>query len=773
LKFARSTTSATSSPNAGAFPALNLHKTLLVCLIVCSFSNAARSQVGAGWQARAIQLGGMHSAALADPLAILGNPANLAALRDVQILLNTDDPYAVNFLGVSAHVPLWGTFAGGISRMGMSGNSKKRVTLGWARHFGRRLSGGLSISGSRVDDETFYSGSFGLQIHSHVPGTLNDYFPPTGALFNPTVLPYRYALGFHIQEIKLGERLFETTYNVGAATRLYKTGPSIYATLALKKNDASTPMLGVSVPILSRVSVNGGVYDFDGKKAALGATVVASNYNLDLVYSFARERLLLSFGFRLSASPAAIARSHLERGSALTKNGEYRKALREMRRYLVFEPDNAPTTQITNLLSERLKKEDNQVTSLLRQADQFEKKSWYISAAINYSKVIQLDKDNAQARRRLSLIQAKVDIYINQMFNVGVQLFDQKNLPPARRAFENILLVRKDHTEAQSYLQRIVEIQNKEAEEYFLRGLGYYSQKSYLKSIEAFEQALALNADYAEAQRYFDLAQKSIETQLSEVKRLLAEAERLARRQDFPAAMQRYQQALSIDPNNQTAQEQAKRLEDRVKGYITEKLQEGEKAYQRGSYDQATELFRQVLATAPRDETAKAFLQRIDQQQRQRIEEILQRGQEQFDAKDFSRALNSFEEVLSLDPDNVTATQKKQEAMAKISLAQMIERGRAFYQQNQFFKAMEVFSQVLEQDPGNATSQRFLEDCQKQLESQVDKFFNQGMDYYAAEDYREAIKMWDRALQINPNHAQSRSFKSRALERLQALEQLR
>lgn len=773
MKSAKLTTSVTSSPNSKAFPALMLKKISLVCLIICSFSSAVRSQSSAGWQGRALQLGGMHSVALADPLALLGNPANLAAMRDVQILLNTDDPYAVTFLGASAHLPLWGTFAGGISRMGAGGGSQKRISLGWAKTFGRRISTGLSASGSRVNDEDYFSGTLGLLFHSSVPGTLNDYFPPTGAIFNPTVLPYRRAVGFHIQEIAFGRKLFATTYNIGAATRLYKTGPSIFATIALKKHDASRSLLGVSVPVLSRIIVNGGIYDFDGKKAALGATLLASNYNLDLVYSFARERFLLSFGFRLSAEPATIARAHLERGSALAKKGEYRKALREMRRYLVFEPDNATTSQVANLLSERLEKEDNQITTLLRQADQFEKKSWYISAAINYSKILQLDKDNSQARRRLSLIQPKVDIYINQMFNVGVQLFDQGNLPPARRAFENILLVRKDHTEAQSYLQRIVEIQNKDAEEYFLRGLGYYSQKSYLKSIEAFEQALALNADYAEAERYLDLAQKAIESQQLELKRLLTDGERLARRQDFPAAMQRYQLALSIDPNNQTAQEQTKRLEDRVKGYLAEKLQAGDKAFQRGSYDQAVELFRQVLAISPSDETAKGFLQRIDQQQRQRIDEILQRGQQQFDAKDFSRALNSFEEVLSLDPNNATAKQKKQEALAKISLAQLIERGKTFYQQNQYLKAMEVFSQVLEQDPANAASQRYLEDCQKQLELQVEKFFNQGMDYYAAEDYREAIKMWDRALQINPNHAQSRSFKTKALERLQALEQLR
>lgn len=762
----------TSSPNGRAIPALIVQKTLLACLIILSFTGSARTQGSAGWYARALQLGGSHSTGLADPLSLLGNPASLASLRDIQILLDIDDPYTLNFIGGAAHVPLWGTFAGGISRIGAGGGSQKRITLGWARHFGRRISTGLSLHGSRLQDENYFTGGFGVQLHSQVPGALSDYFPTTGVLFNPTALPHRYAVGFHVEEIRLGNKLFETTYNIGAAIRLYKTGPSIFGSVAFKK-DKNTPELGISVPVMSRLALNGGIYNFDGKKAALGATLLASTYNVDLVYSFAREKLLLSFGFRLSAAPATIARLHLDRGSELAKNGEYRKALKEMRRYLVFEPDNAPTAQVAALLSERLKKEDNQIVSLLRQGDQFEKKSWYISAAQNYSKVLQLDKDNVQARRRLVLIQPKVDIYINQMFNVGVQLFDQKNLPLARRAFENIVLVRKDHPEAQSYLQRIVDIQNKEAEEYFLRGLGYYSQKSYLKSIEAFEQALALNAEYVEAQRYLELAQKAIDTQQSEVKRLIADAERLNRRQDFPAAMQRYQQALSLDPNNQTAQDQARRLEDRVKGYVTEKLQAGEKAFQRGSYEQAAEFFRQVLATSPRDEAAKGYLQRIEQQQRERIEEIFQRGQQQFDAKDFNRALNSFEEVLAADPNHTAAKQKRQEALAKISMAQMLERGKGFYQQNQFLKAMEVFNQVLEQDPDNAVAQRYLEDCQKQLELQVEKFFNQGMDFYAAEDYREAIKMWDKALQINPNHAQSRSFKSKALERLQALEQLR
>lgn len=692
-------------------------------------------------------------------------------MRDAQLQLSAKDAYSLDFLGLASHVPLAGTFAVGISRLTDDSTSQKRISVGWGKHLGRRLSAGFSLHGSRRQDENAVTGTLGVQIHAKVPGSLTDDFPTTSPLLNPTAVPYRYALGLHVQEVHFGRKRFATTYNLGAAVRFGRRGPSFFASMEFRE-DNDVAHLGMSVPILSRLMLNAGVSDLRSDKAALGATLLANNHDFDMVYSFEHERLLLGFGFRLSAPPATIARSYLERGSALARHGDYRKALKEMRRYLVFEPDNAPTLQVTRMLVDRLENEDRQIVALRRQAEEFEKKDWYISATLNYLRILQLDRNNKHARKRLLGIEPKVDIYINQLFRLGVQAFDEGNLASARKAFENILLVRKDHAEAQSYMQRILEGQDKEAEEHFLRGLGYYSQKNYAKSIEAFQRALALNADYADAQQYLEKAQKENLEKESEVTRLLADSERLVLRQDFVAAFQRYQEVLALDPNNTTALEQSRQLEDKVKAYVAGKLLSGEKAYQRGNYEQAAAAFRQVLAILPREETAQNYLQRIDQQNRQRSDEFYRRGLEHFDAKDYDRALTAFEEALAVDRNHAQARQKRSETLSQIGITQLLERGKAFYQQDQFMQAMEVFNQVLEKDPGNAVSQRYIEDCQNHLNSQVEKYFNEGMNYYASEDYREAIKMWDRALQIKPDHTQSQAYKRQALDRLQALERL-
>lgn len=721
--------------------------------------------------ARMVALAGPHSSGLADPLAILWNPTALAALRDTQLQLSSKDAYSLHFLGLASHVPLAGTFAVSVSRLPGDSTSLKRTSLGWAKHLGRRLSAGFSLHHSRWQGDDFVTGTLGVQVHSKVPGSLTDAFPPTAQFFNLPAMPHRYALGFHVQEMRFGRRMFATTYDLGAGVRLGSSGPSFFASVDFRDHERHMHV-GMSVPILSRLMFNAGIADFRSDQAAVGATLLASSHNFDIAYSFDDARLLLGFGFRLSAPPATLARSYLERGSALARRGDYRKAFEEMRRYLVFEPDNMPTLQVTKMLADRIEKEDLQILALRRQAEEFEGKRWYISATLNYLRILQLDKNNAHARKRLRMIEPKVDIYINQMFRLGVQAFDENNLAAARRAFENILLVRKDHAEAQSYMQRLLEMQEREAKEHFLRGLGYYSQKNYSKSIEAFQQALALNGDYADAQQYLEKAQTEKLEQDAQVAGLLEESRRLAQRREFVAAYQRYQEALALDPNNTTAIEQSRQLEDKVKAYVIEKLQAGEKAFQRGSYEQAAEAFRQVLALSPRDETAQNYLQRINQQNRQRSDEIYRRGLEYFGAKDYDRALTAFEEALAVDRKHALARQKRQETLSQIGIAQLLERGKAFYQQNQFMQAMEVFNQVLEKDPGNAVSLRYIEDCQNQLNSQVEKYFNEGMQYYAAEDYREAIKMWDRALQINPDHTQSQTYKRQALVRLQALERL-
>jgi tetratricopeptide (TPR) repeat protein len=176
---------------------------------------------------------------------------------------------------------------------------------------------------------------------------------------------------------------------------------------------------------------------------------------------------------------------------------------------------------------------------------------------------------------------------------------------------------------------------------------------------------------------------------------------------------------------------------------------------------------------SPRHEEANNLLQRIEQVNRRRVDDYIRRGNEYFDAKDWNRAAEEYDKALALDPKNKIAQQKRRDALSQIDLQQLFEQAQAYYKQNQFAKAIELYNRILERDPSHSAAHAKLEESQRQLNFQVEKYFNRGMTYYTAEDYESAIREWQKALNINPNHKLSLEYTQQAQQRLDALKQLR
>ncbi|MDZ7344886.1 MAG: tetratricopeptide repeat protein, partial [candidate division KSB1 bacterium] len=287
------------------------------------------------------------------------------------------------------------------------------------------------------------------------------------------------------------------------------------------------------------------------------------------------------------------------------------------------------------------------------------------------------------------------------------------------------------------------------------------------------QQALAFSPNYEKAQTLLEETQEKIQQQNSQISRLLAEASRYLQQQQFAAAYRVYRQVLELDPENEIASQQMRAHQARIDAYIGEKLQAANRAFDRGEYSQANDLCRQILAISPRNERANALLQRVEQAQSQRAEEHLRRGTDYFHAKEWNRAVEEFDKALVLDPQNKTVLQKRQDALSQISIQQLFVQAQNFQRQNQFNQAISLYNSILERDPGHTAARSNRDECQRQLNLQIDKHFSNGINFYAAEDYENAIREWDKALRLDPNHKQSLEYKQQAQLRLDALRKLR
>ncbi len=728
-----------------------------------------------GRAARLAGLGGAHLIAAPDPLASTWNPALLAALREAQFTLSIEQAFTLSSAGAAGFWPAVGGVGASVMKLSDGSREIERLSLGWGKTWAPFFSLGVSLHGNRAraaaEEKTFTTATAGVILHPF-GGRLPVSEEAGGhTAFNSPLPPYRFALAVQASDMALGERRLRTYYKSSMALRPGKLAPSLFASLEWQ-DDNPFSRLGMAMPLLNNFAIYSSIIDFNHRRSAVGLAMLSERHAFDLTYSFHDERVRGGISLRLGPSPASRAQQHYEAGTRLAEAQHYRAALRQMRHYRVYEPEDVKLQQLLRALKIKVDSEDRQIQKLIDEARAYEHKHWYISAALNYLQVLKMDRHHPHARKRLAVLQPRLDVYLNQLFTRGVQAFEEGNYEVAHKAFENILLVRPNYPRVENYLAQLRELRTKQAEEIFLRGLGYYSQKNYRKAISAFEEALSLSPQHEEALSTLEKARAGLEQQKKQNDQLFAQAQRWQQRQQYLTAYNLYRQILNNDPDYDAARREIQALQGRIDEFISARMQAGEKAFQQGDLATAAEHFQAILNMSPAHREAAAYRQRLVEAKRTRIEGLMRNALTLFDARLWQRAVEAFERVLELDPTNKFAVSKRNEALSMINLKDLYEQGERYYNRGQFLQAMELFDRVLARDPNHAEAKRYLDNAQRQLNFVIEQHFNRGLSHYANEDYDNAIKEWDRVLALNPDHAQCKQYREQARQKLEALQKL-
>lgn len=727
---------------------------------------------GAG--ATAIAIGGIA------PAANLVNPAALALSRDINFNFVAKTPFHLNFIGASGFLPTVGTFSLSISQVQFSSESlqpdstgshakiMERATIAFSKSMNNHLAGGISLHGNRMKNLEFGSATFSLLFLESRDKFIAEQYEHPDLFFNAYKSRQKYSLSLTYQDFSFNKKNLQGFTEIDMHYRHRVEWPFAYATIRTTGHDEIIN-LGMGLAAGDNLVFYSTWEDL--KHIALGGSFNFGRQIFSLRYAHTDKKLVADFSFRMSQPPSLRAKKYWQKGVSLSRRGSYKIALREVKKFRAYNPLDHNSQQLENWLQEKVGAREEKIRGLLDQAESFIAARKYIKANLCYLEILAIDKNNRLATTGLETIAPAVDESVMVVSRVGKIAFDKGSYGAAKQAFHAIQQVRPEHAEAKLYLQKISDYYYNEAEKLFLRGLGYFNQKNYKMAVVSFEEALQKSADHAESKKYLQWARSSLEWQQKESSRILKQAKRFARRNDFKKASEYYQKILELDPQNQVARNDLRILKPKLKRYITRLLAKGKSAFEKGDFKVAVGFFRKAYAS-DKSEEASRYIRRINATMRESINDDFQKGELAFDEKHWQEAIRFYNAVLQKDESHVAARNKRKLAYQNSDFDDLLKNADDKIAKKDYLEAYELYLALQERDSNNVYIQSQVDTCRTYLQEEIERYFNSGISFFAAENYQSAIKEWDAVLRIDPHHAKSIEYKKEAEQRLKALNKL-
>jgi superkiller protein 3 len=498
---------------------------------------------------------------------------------------------------------------------------------------------------------------------------------------------------------------------------------------------------------------------------------------------------------------------------------EYIKAKTYYQQALRLKPKDATAkSKLDNTLlkiKEENKKEET-FFEYIDNADSYYANSELEKALEEYNKALKIfPKDEYATNKKAEITtilkdeKDKLDSF-NAMITLGDKLLSSEKYAEAVMQYESALAVYPNNSLAKTKYQdaknkkEAYDLKVSEFERLQSQGRDFTLRKKYTEAIAAYEQALQI---FPKETEIYDIIEE-LQTKKNiadNYNAKITEADALYEDQSYKDAKSAYQAALTVIPDDSYALGMIARIDEIVNSPEYLKIQndkakldndfagymnKGENAEGVKNYELALSYYVKALELKPNNAEALAkkknaedmilYLEQqrkeqerlaaieAEKQRKAQIQTLIATGNQQIADKKYAEAEQSFNQVLAIDPNNATATEKlgviagfyeEIQRQKQENYNRAMSEGSYAMDSRNFAEAINQFNIALTYKPGDEAATQQLTLAQQNenmrlaaLENEYNGYITKGDAQLQTKNYDKAIEFYTKAMQVNPTN---------------------
>lgn len=378
---------------------------------------------------------------------------------------------------------------------------------------------------------------------------------------------------------------------------------------------------------------------------------------------------------------------------------------------------------------------------------------------VNPQEAVKEAKKAAKIKKRLDADR------VSSLYKEAFRCLYNEDYEKSISIFKEILVLEPREVKARQYIE--ARIPSEFIKVLYDKAISAFNKADYEEAIKIFYKILALDPGQKEAKEYID---KKISPVLNglRIKSLREEAKNSFASAKYEESLLKFKEILAIEPNEPEAREYievripASLMALKVKALYKDALSD----FSMADYKSAEAKFRGILALVPGELKAKEYVyEKIPQVYRDlKIKSILEEAKKAFDNGSYEEASDKFNAILALDSSNIEAkdyaVKRLPEVFQSLKIKSLYERAKAEFKDAKYEEAFMKFKEIISADPSQSEAKDYAENKIPPLllDLQVKALLKDACLAFDTGDYTASLNKFSEALKLDRGNSQAKEY---------------